>query len=84
MNPNEERAMTDSNRRQKKLYKDPNDKQIAGVASGVAKYFDVDTTLVRAIWIVFAIGGVGVLLYAVLWFMLEDEPADFGTSPTAT
>ncbi len=68
--------MTDSSRRQKKLYKDPNDKKIAGVASGVAKYFDIDTTLVRAVWVVLALGGVGILLYLVLWIMLEDEPAD--------
>ncbi len=68
--------MTDSNRRQKKLYKDPNDTKIAGVASGVAKYFDMDTTLVRAVWVVLALGGVGILLYLVLWIMLEDEPAD--------
>ncbi|MCP4966059.1 MAG: PspC domain-containing protein [bacterium] len=68
--------MTNSSRRQRKLYKDPNDKKIAGVASGVAKYFDIDTTLVRAVWVVLALGGVGILLYVVLWIMLEDEPAD--------
>ena len=68
--------MTSPSRRQKKLYKDPSDIKIAGVASGVAKYFDIDTTLVRAVWIVFALGGFGILLYVVLWIMLEDEPAD--------
>ncbi len=75
--------MTDSNRRQKKLYKDPNDTKIAGVASGVAKYFDMDTTLVRAVWVVLALGGVGILLYLVLWIMLEDEPADLEVLPAA-
>ena len=25
-----------------------------------------------------ALGGVGILLYVVLWIMLEDEPADLG------
>lgn len=73
--------MTDSSRRQRKLYKDPEDKQIAGVASGIAKYFDIDTTLVRAIWIVLAFGGVGILLYVVLWIMLEDDPASLGSDP---
>ena len=62
-------------RRKSTLYKDPTDKKIAGVASGVAKYFDVDTTLVRAIWAVSVLaGGFGLVLYAVLWFILEDEP----------
>ncbi len=74
--------MTDSSRRQKKLYKDPNDMKIAGVASGVAKYFDIDTTLVRVIWFVLALGGLGVLLYVILWIVLEDEPADLEGPPT--
>ncbi len=68
--------MTESNRREKKLYKDPNDKMIAGVASGFAKYFDIDTTLVRAVWAVVGLGGVGILLYVILWIILEDEPGD--------
>jgi phage shock protein PspC (stress-responsive transcriptional regulator) len=68
--------MTNSSRRRRKLYKEPNDKKIAGVASGVAKYFDIDTTLVRAVWVVLALGGIGILLYLVLWIMLEDDPAD--------
>jgi phage shock protein PspC (stress-responsive transcriptional regulator) len=76
--------MTDSSRRQKKLYKDPNDRKIAGVASGVAKYFDIDTTLVRAVWVVLGLGGVGILLYVILWIMLEDEPADLEVVPAET
>ena len=68
--------MTDSSMRQRKLYKDPNDKMIAGVASGLAEYFGIDTTLVRAVLVVLALGGFGILLYLVLWIMLEDEPAD--------
>jgi phage shock protein PspC (stress-responsive transcriptional regulator) len=73
--------MTDPSRRQRKLYMDPNDKKIAGVASGVAKYLNIDTTLVRAVWIVLALGGVGILLYVVLWIMLEDEPEDLESPP---
>ena len=72
----EEREMTGSSRREKKLYKDPNDKMIAGVASGFAKYFDIDTTLVRVVWVVLGLGGVGILLYVILWIVLEDEPED--------
>lgn len=76
--------MTDSSRRQRKLYKDPNDKVIAGVASGVAKYFDIDTTLVRVVWFVLALGGFGILLYVILWFVLEDEPAEVAGVSVAT
>jgi phage shock protein PspC (stress-responsive transcriptional regulator) len=66
--------MTDSSRSQRKLHKDPNDRKIAGVASGVAKYFDIDVTLVRVVWFVLGLGGVGIVLYVILWFVLEDEP----------
>lgn len=63
-------------RRSNPLYKDPVDKKIGGVASGVARYFDIDTTLVRTVWALsILIGGFGLLLYLVLWFILEDDPA---------
>lgn len=66
---------TSTPRRSTKLYKDPIDKKIGGVASGVAKYFDVDTTLVRAIWAAsILVGGFGLVLYLVLWFILDDDP----------
>jgi len=65
-------------RRAKRLYKDPIDKKIGGVASGVAKYFDVDVALVRAVWAVsILVGGFGLLLYLVLWFILDDDPDTF-------
>jgi phage shock protein PspC (stress-responsive transcriptional regulator) len=53
------------------------DRKIAGVAGGVAQYFDLDPTLVRAAWLVAAIfGGVGVLAYVILWIVLPegDQP----------
>ncbi|HBH12334.1 MAG TPA: hypothetical protein DDX29_04315 [Clostridiales bacterium] len=36
----------------KKLYKNPDKKKIAGVCQGVAEYFDIDPTLVRVLWFV--------------------------------
>ncbi|NNL97366.1 MAG: PspC domain-containing protein [Acidimicrobiia bacterium] len=65
-------------RRANRLYRDPIDKKIGGVAAGVAKYFDIDTTLVRAVWAVsILVGGFGLLLYLVLWFILDDDPDAF-------
>ena len=64
--------------RAKRLYKDPIDKKIGGVASGVAKYFDIDVALVRAVWAVsILVGGFGFILYLVLWFILDDDPDAF-------
>jgi phage shock protein C len=48
---------------------------IAGVAGGVAEYFDVDPTLVRVAWVVAVIfGGFGFLLYIILWIVLPVGP----------
>jgi phage shock protein PspC (stress-responsive transcriptional regulator) len=66
---------TPTPRRSTKLYKDPIDKKIGGVAAGVAKYFDIDTTLVRVVWAAsILLGGFGLVLYLVLWFILDDDP----------
>lgn len=56
---------------------------IAGVASGVAKYFDIDTPLVRVVWLVFALSGFGLILYLILWPVLDDEPENLEGAPTA-
>jgi phage shock protein C len=36
----------------KKLYLSSNDKKISGVCGGIGKYFGVDSTLIRLVWIV--------------------------------
>jgi phage shock protein C len=46
------------------------DAMIFGVAGGLAEYFDIDPTLVRAVWAMTAlVGGVGILLYVLLWII---------------
>ena len=54
------------------------DRKIAGVCAGLARYFDVDVTLVRLIWVVLSIypGAIilGVIAYAIAWFVIPTEP----------
>ncbi len=51
------------------------DKKIAGVCAGVARYFDLDPTLVRAIWLLCILfAGTGLLVYIVLWIVMPLEP----------
>ena len=62
----------------RRVYRLVYDKKIAGVCSGLAKYFDVDVTLVRlavATGIVLS-GGLGLLAYIVAWIIM---PVDRGT-----
>lgn len=47
-----------------KLMKCESDRIICGVCSGVARYFNIDTTVVRVIWAIVALaGGFGILAY---------------------
>lgn len=59
----------------KKLTKNMSDKKISGVCSGIAKYFNVDATLVRIVTILVIIfTGVipGLIAYALAaWIMPE-------------
>jgi phage shock protein C len=62
----------------KRLYRSTTDKKIAGVCGGIADYFDVDPTLVRAAFLLFALaGGPGILLYIVLWMVMPEDRSGF-------
>lgn len=53
----------------KKLFRDEDNKVIAGVASGLAAYFGGGELIFRLLFIVLALmGGVGILIYLTLWF----------------
>ena len=59
----------------KTLNRSRDDRWVAGVCGGLAKYFDVDPTLVRVIFVVLALFGLGgVILYLVLWVLVPPEP----------
>jgi phage shock protein PspC (stress-responsive transcriptional regulator) len=53
------------------------DRMLAGVAAGLARYFDVDLTLVRIAFVVLTIvGGAGIPLYLAGWLLIPDEGTD--------
>lgn len=59
----------------KRLYRSRKERQLAGVCGGVADYLGVDPTLVRLLWVIFAIaGGPGVLLYVIMAAIVPEEP----------
>ncbi|MEI3110818.1 MAG: PspC domain-containing protein, partial [Oscillospiraceae bacterium] len=58
----------------KRLYRIESGKMLAGVCGGIAEYFDIDPTLVRALWVLFCIlGGSGILLYIILAVLIPSE-----------
>jgi len=63
-----------------KLYRSETDRMIAGVCGGLAKYFSVDTTLVRLVFLLLLfLGGSGFLLYFILWIIVPRESHLTGT-----
>jgi len=62
-------------KRQKKLYRARKDRMLAGVCGGLAKRFDVDSTWIRLIFILFFfLGGGALLVYLILWLVVPLEP----------
>ncbi len=56
------------------LRRSQDDAIVGGVCAGLGDYFDVDITLVRALFIAAsAVGGFGPALYIALWLMLDDS-----------
>ncbi len=58
----------------KRLYRSKTDRIIGGVCGGLGKYFDVDPTIIRLLWVViFLMGGSGILIYIIFWIVLPEE-----------
>ena len=59
----------------KRFYRSTIDKKVAGVAGGLADYFDIDPLLVRLIFVILAFaGGGGLLIYIILWIVTPERP----------
>lgn len=62
--------------KEKKLYKS-SDKKISGVCAGFAEFFEIDPTIIRVIYALvtfFTVGFVGVVVYAILAFVIPERP----------
>ena len=70
-----------ANEPKKKLYRDKNRRLLGGVASGIAHYFAIDPLWIRLIFIIllfdvfitFALGGIVVIGYIVLWIIVPES-----------
>jgi phage shock protein C len=61
----------------KRLMRSSVDSKIAGVCGGVAEYLEVDSTIVRLVWvIIFVFTGFvpGILAYAIAWALMPEAP----------
>lgn len=59
-----------------RLSRPRDDRKVAGVCSGIARYFGVDPTLIRVLTVALAIWplGVGLVAYVVCWIVMPNDP----------
>ncbi len=63
----------DDDKEVKKLFRNPEDRVIAGVASGIAAYFGTEVTVIRLLFVLtFFFGGAGLLIYFILWIIAPE------------
>ncbi len=56
----------------KKLFRDPEDRMIGGVSSGIAAYFGMDAIWLRLFFVIALFVGFGFLLYIILWIVMPE------------
>ena len=58
----------------KRLFRDPDDKIIAGVCSGLGVYFNVEPWIFRALFVITFLFGFGapILIYVILWIVIPE------------
>jgi phage shock protein C len=65
----------------RRLYRCRHNKMLAGVAGGVAEYFELDPSLVRILFVVsIFFGGIGLLLYIGMAIIVPLEPVSLDAS----
>ena len=58
----------------KKLYRSRTDRKIWGICGGIAKYFDIDPTIVRVLTVVSVfLSGFGLIAYIIMRFVVPEE-----------
>jgi phage shock protein C len=72
----------------KRLYRSRDERMISGVCGGISEYFNVDPTLIRLLFVLFALaGGPGVIAYIILAIIVPEKPTDYevttSTAPQA-
>jgi len=65
----------------RRLYRSERERMFGGVAGGLADYFDLDPALVRVAWavLIIASGGLFLLIYIVMWFVVPEAPPGYSS-----
>jgi len=67
-----------------RLIRTQQDRIIGGVCGGLARYLNIEVVLVRLFFVVFAlVGGIGPLVYIILWIVVPSEEQIGGSTTQA-
>ena len=57
----------------KRLYRSTSDRQLAGVCGGIAKYLNLDPTVIRILWVIITLFGfAGLIAYIACVFIIPE------------
>jgi phage shock protein C len=56
-----------------RLVRSTSDKVIGGVCGGLARYFGIDATIVRLVFVLAVLSGLSPLIYLILWIVMPQE-----------
>lgn len=60
-------------KRIRQLFRDPDQKKIAGVSAGLGHYFTIDPLLFRVLFVIFVfVSGIGLIAYLLLWIITPE------------
>jgi phage shock protein PspC (stress-responsive transcriptional regulator) len=77
MNTTATNAGPTTHTRSQQLSRPIEDRMLAGVAAGLARYLGVDVTIIRIVIAVLSVvGGAGVPLYIACWLLIPEEGSD--------
>ena len=61
----------------KGLRRSTDDRMLAGVVGGLARYLDIDATLLRIVFVALTVmGGAGVPIYLAAWLLIPEDGTD--------
>lgn len=58
-----------------RLVRSANDRMLGGVCGGLARYFGIDATVVRLVFVLAVLSGLSPLIYLILWIVMPQEGA---------
>ena len=66
----------------KRLYRSRDERMLGGVCGGLAEYLHTDPTLIRVLFVLFALaGGPGIIAYLIMWIIVPLELSDTELEP---